>query len=92
MAEMMMDESVSINEEMGGDASQAMMQPDDDIRIVVMSRLESLTPDELRKLDSLIDGESARILMKILPELEDVINMVASQVQQQPQMGALAQM
>jgi hypothetical protein len=92
MAEMMMDESVSINEEMGSDASQAMMQPDDDIRIVVMSRLESLTPDELRKLDSLIDGESARILMKILPELEDVINMVASQVQQQPRMGALAQM
>jgi hypothetical protein len=90
--QMMMEESVSLNEGMGPENTQAMLQPDPEVRVIVMSRLESLTPDELRKLDSLIDGESARILLKILPELEDVIGMIANQAQQQPPMGALAGM
>jgi hypothetical protein len=91
--QMMMEESVSLNEGMGPESAQAMLQPDPEVRVIVMSRLETLTPAELKKLDSMIDGESARILLKILPELEDVIGMIAgqAQAQQPPPMGALAQ-
>ena len=90
--EMMMQESMTLNEAMGPDNAQALNQPDDEIRVIIMSRLESLAPEELQKLDQMIDGESARILLKILPELEDVINMIVEQSAAQPQAGALAAM
>ena len=92
MADQMMTGEPTLNEAMGPEGSQAMLQPDPEVRVIVMSRLETLTPQELQKLDSMIDGESARILLKILPELEDVIGMIAGQAQQPPQpMGALPQ-
>tara|TARA_R100000656_G_scaffold124323_1_gene102259 strand:+ start:386 stop:670 length:285 start_codon:yes stop_codon:yes gene_type:complete len=93
MADQMMMGEPTLNEGMGPESAQAMLQPDPEVRVIVMSRLETLTPQELQKLDSLIDGESARILLKILPELEDVIGMIAgqAQAQQPPPMGALAQ-
>jgi hypothetical protein len=93
MADQMMMGEPTLNEGMGPESAQAMLQPDPEVRVIVMSRLETLTPQELQKLDSMIDGESARILLKILPELEDVIGMIAGQAQaQQPQpMGALPQ-
>lgn len=89
---MMMQESMTLNEAMGPDSAQALMQPDDEIRVIVMSRMETLSPQELQKLDQMIDGESARIFLKILPELEDVIGMIANQVQAPQQAGALATM
>ena len=92
MADQMMMEEPTLNEGMGPESAQAMLQPDPEVRVIVMSRLETLTPQELQKLDSMIDGERARILLKILPELEDVIGMIAGQAQQPPQpMGALPQ-
>jgi len=90
--EMMMQESMTLNDAMGQDNAQALMQPDDEIRVIIMSRMEMLSPQELQKLDQMIDGESARILLKILPELEDVIGMIANQTQAPQQAGALAAM
>ena len=89
---MMMQESMTLNDAMGPDSSQALSQPDDEIRVIVMSRLETLSPEELQKLDQMIDGESARILLKILPELEDVIGMISNQTEAPQQAGALAAM
>lgn len=82
----------SINQSMDSDAVQLMMQPDDDMRVVLLSRLEQLTPEELKTLDTMIDGNSARVLLKLLPELEQVIDMIASQVGGQQGPGALASM
>jgi len=73
MEAMLAQQGPSINEGLGPEAAQAMLQPDDEIRMIILSRLESLTPEELQILNRLIDGNSARILLKILPELEDLI-------------------
>ena len=70
----------TLNQAMGPEASQLMMKPDDDMRVVLLSRLESLTPEELATLDSVIDGNSARVLLKLLPELEQVIEMISAQM------------
>jgi hypothetical protein len=87
-------ESPTINQSMGPEASQMMMQPDDEMRVVLLSRLEQLTPPELQALDSVIDGAAARVLLKLLPELEEVIGMIAAQVGESGDegRGALASM
>ena len=91
--EMMMQRGQStLNREMGPEASQMMMQADPEIQIVLLSRLESLTPEELRALDKAIDSETAKILMKLLPELEELINQIGGAQQRAPQQGALAGM
>ncbi len=38
-------------------------------------------PEELRMLDSAITPEVARVLMKLLPELQELVNAVADQRQ-----------
>tara|TARA_R100001015_G_C4629962_1_gene191221 strand:+ start:842 stop:1123 length:282 start_codon:yes stop_codon:yes gene_type:complete len=88
---MMQPRQSTLNTEMGPEASQMMMQADPEIQVVLLSRLESLTPQELQALDRAIDGETAKILMKLLPELEELINAIGGQ-QQAPQQGALAGM
>ena len=70
----------TLNQSMGPDAANMMMQADDDMRVVLLSRLESLTPEELQTLDTMIDGNSARVMLKLLPELQQVIEMIAAQV------------
>jgi len=44
MAEQMMEQQRTLNDEMGADASMMMMQPDDEVRVILLSRLESMTP------------------------------------------------
>ena len=73
MAEEMMAPESTLNTEMGQEAAQMMMQPDDAVRVILLSRLESRPPEELKALDRAIDGASARILLKLLPELQDLI-------------------
>ena len=81
----------TFNQELGPEISQMMMQADPDIQVVLLSRLESLTPQELQALDRAIDAETAKVLLKLLPELEELINAIGGQ-QQAPQQGALAGM
>ena len=80
--------------DMPEEAKARLMQPSDEISAVLMSRLSSMSPEELRSLDSAITPEVARVLMKLLPELRKLIEQVAGQSQQMPreQMGALAGM
>lgn len=90
---------------MPAEARGNLMKSSDSIRAVLMSRLANMGPEELRMLDSAITPEVARVLMKLLPELQELVNAVAGQRQgmarQQPapkgnampnNMGALGNM
>ena len=89
MAEEVIQEQASIVEAMPEGAPQAMMQPDDDIRVVLLARLEMMQPEELQALDRLIDGQLARVILKLLPELKDVVDKMA---EDRGTTGALANM
>lgn len=88
----MQPQQQTLNQGMGPEAAQMMMQADPEIQVVLLSRLESLTPQELQALDRAIDSETAKILMKLLPELEQLINQIGGAQQRAPQQGALAGM
>lgn len=88
----MQPQQQTLNQGMGPEAAQMMLQADPEIQVVLLSRLESLTPQELQALDRAIDSETAKILMKLLPELEQLINQIGGAQQRAPQQGALAGM
>tara|TARA_Y100000114_G_scaffold28845_1_gene24629 strand:+ start:1190 stop:1486 length:297 start_codon:yes stop_codon:yes gene_type:complete len=75
------------------EAREALMQADEEIGAVLVARLANMSAEELRLLDSAITPEVARVLMKLLPELRQVIDAVESeQPRQNPRaqsMGAL---
>ena len=88
---------------MPAQSRENLMKSSDSIRAVLMGRLANMSPEDLRMLDSAITPEVARVLMKLLPELQELVNAVStSQPQQarQPQqvggmpreMGALGNM
>ena len=86
--------------QMPAEAQQRLMQPSQEIGAVLIARLSLMSPEELRTLDKAINPESARVLAKLLPELEQIIQQIESSSgqnrQQQPapqqQMGALGGM
>ena len=56
-----------------------------------------MSPEELKKLDSAITPDVAAVLMKLLPELKQIIDAVGAQGEmpqqsRSPQMGALSGM
>jgi hypothetical protein len=76
-------------------AQQRLMQPSQEIGAVLLARISLMSPEELKTLDEAITPKTARVLMKLLPELEQIIQQVGGQSQQpQPQqeMGALGGM
>jgi len=76
-------------------AQQRLMQPSQEIGAVLLARISLMSPEELKTLDEAITPQTARVLMKLLPELEQIIQQVGGQSQQpQPQqeMGALGGM
>ena len=94
MAEEMMMERAMMPEQMPEQAKARLMQPSDEISAVLMARLTNMAPEELRALDSAITPDVARVLMKLLPELRQLIEQVSGGGQQMPQeeMGALGGM
>ncbi len=64
---------------MPAEARTNLMKSSDGIRAVLMSRLANMGPEELRMLDSAITPEVARVLMKLLPELQELVQAVAGQ-------------
>ena len=94
MAEEMMMERAMMPEQMPEQAKARLMQPSDEISAVLMARLTNMAPEELRPLDSAITPDVARVLMKLLPELRQLIEQVSGGGQQMPQeeMGALGRM
>jgi hypothetical protein len=99
MADMMKDKGA-----MGNMPDRAMMERQMPDRAMMERQMPSremmptdMPPEELRALDSAITPEVARVLMKLLPELRQLIEQVAGGQQQQRmpeegQMGALAGM
>jgi len=78
------------------DAKATLMSPDEDIAAVVMSRLSNISEMELKQLQDVITPATAPIIMKILPELMQIleISLAKGGQQQMPeqQMGALGAM
>ena len=77
------------------EAQQRLMQPSQEIGAVLLARISLMSPEELKTLDEAITPQTARVLMKLLPELEQIIQQVGNQQPQpQPQqdMGALGGM
>lgn len=66
------DMGINVPEE----AKENLKNPSESIQIVLMSRLAEMTKEELAMLDSAITPQVAKVLMKLLPELEMLINAV----------------
>ena len=78
-------------------AKENLMMPSDEIGAVLMARLVNMSPQELQMLDSAISPDVAKVLMKLLPELRELISQIEKigggeqQMAQRP-MGALGNM
>tara|TARA_R100000544_G_C2221195_1_gene57674 strand:- start:687 stop:1001 length:315 start_codon:yes stop_codon:yes gene_type:complete len=75
-------------------AVEALQKPSQEIQAVLVSRLSNMSPEDLQMLDSVITPQVASILVRLLPELQEIIDMAQSQEQPMPeeQMGALGAM
>ena len=75
-------------------AVDALMQPSQEIQAVLVSRLSNMSPEDLQMLDAVITPEVARILVRLLPELQELIDMANNQqpMPEEEQMGALSGM
>ena len=58
------------------DAKDVMMSPSEGIKNALFMRLSNMTPDELQMLDRAITPEVASVLIKLLPEMQQLIEMV----------------
>ena len=57
-------------------AKENLMMPSDEIGAVLMARLANMSPQELQMLDKAISPDVAKVLIKLLPELKDLIEAV----------------
>ena len=67
-------EDMGIN--MPEEAKENLKRPSESIQIVLMSRLAEMTPEELQKLDSAITPDVMNVLIKLLPELAELIEQI----------------
>jgi len=67
-------EDMGIN--MPEEAKENLKRPSESIQIVLMSRLAEMTPEELQKLDSAITPDVMNVLIKLLPELAELIEKI----------------
>jgi len=83
------------------EAMKNLLQPDEDIAAMLVARLSAMSEQELQMLDAVITPEVAQVLMKLLPELQELIAAVEGgggmpqetpAPQAAPQMGALGGM
>lgn len=81
-------------------ARQNIMQPSAELAAVLVSRLGSMSDEQLAELDRAITPEAAKALLMLLPELRALMQAIsqsgqggnAPQRQAGPQMGALGGM
>ena len=76
------------------EAKANLMRPSEEMTAVLMARLAGMSPEELKMLDKAITPETARILIKLLPELAELIKAVEGMdmPQGKQDMGALSSM
>ncbi len=58
------------------EAQQRVMNSSKTVASVLMSRLMEMSPEELQMLDKAITPDVAGVLIKLLPELKDIIEAV----------------
>ena len=58
------------------EANDVIMKPSEGIKNALFMRLSNMTPDELQMLDRAITPEVASVLIKLLPEMQQLIEMV----------------
>ena len=81
--------------QMPQEARARLMQPSEEIGAVLVARIANMEREELRMLDKAITPDVARVLVKLLPELQEIISQMAQAPQQaasEEQMGALGGM
>ena len=81
--------------QMPQEARARLMQPSEEIGAVLVARIANMEREELRMLDKAITPDVARVLVKLLPELQEIISQMAQAPQQaapEDQMGALGGM
>jgi|TARA_R110002153_G_scaffold73653_2_gene192121 hypothetical protein len=85
--------------DMPPEAVSRLMKPSEEIGAVLMARISNMSPEDLRMLDQAISPDVIQILMKLLPELAQIIQRVGEQnapptspMPQDRQMGALGGM
>ena len=73
------------------EANEVIMRPSEGIKNALFMRLSNMTPDELQMLDRAITPEVASVLVKLLPEMQQLIEMVeqsgAGDAMEEDQMG-----
>tara|TARA_R110000772_G_scaffold4310_4_gene15151 strand:- start:940 stop:1290 length:351 start_codon:yes stop_codon:yes gene_type:complete len=74
------------------EAMKNLLKPDEEIAAMLVARLSAMSEQELRMLDTVITPEVAKVLMKLLPELQELIEAVGGgAAQQAPQAAQQAQ-
>jgi len=58
------------------EARKNLLQPDEEIAAMLVARLSAMSEQELAMLDTVITPEVAQVLMKLLPELQELISAV----------------
>ena len=58
------------------EANDVIMKPSEGIKNALFMRLSNMTPEELQMLDRAITPEVASVLIKLLPEMQQLIEMV----------------
>ena len=82
------------------EAKKNLLMPDEDIGAMLVARLSAMSDQELAMLDQVITPDVAQVLMKLLPELAELIAAVEGeeggrnlgQPQGQPQQAPAPQM
>mgnify|MGYP003111712413 FL=1 len=92
-------DQTSLKAGMPEEARQSLLSSDENIQAVLMARLTEMEPEELRQLDEAITPRVAGVLMKLLPELQELISAVENQSRMENEdemmprdMGALGNM
>ena len=81
--------------QMPQEARARLMQPSEEIGAVLVARIANMEREELKMLDQAITPDVARVLIKLLPELQQIISQMSQAPQQaapEEQMGALGGM
>tara|TARA_R110000803_G_scaffold7514_2_gene24238 strand:- start:156 stop:524 length:369 start_codon:yes stop_codon:yes gene_type:complete len=76
---MMGQSPMEMTDEMKQQATQSLMTPDENIQAVLMSRLTQMSPEDLQALDSAVSPTVEAALLKLLPELGELINALSMQ-------------
>ena len=80
-------------ERMPPESVERLMRPSEEIGAVLVARLSNMSPEELRMLDSAITPQVAQVLMRLLPELAELVAQIDQGGQgEDAMMGALGSM